>query len=125
MKRWMMLGLLVCAMTPGVRAEVSGDIRRSGRYEMFISPQGNRVYVLDSQAGRLFQLVNYKEINKEILEEIPYVFGSTRLCTPSEFEYSNDRCFNRNYEYIKTLLDVKREQAAPPPPAAATPAKAQ
>ncbi len=115
------VGLFFIAQVSLVRADVNADFKRSGRYQMFISPQGNRVYVLDSQSGRMFQLVNYKEIGKEILEEVPYVYGSNRLCTPSEYENSSERCFNKNYEYIKTLLDLKREHRESQTPPAPSP----
>ena len=109
MKRFSALAILMTLTASMGRADVT-EFKRSGRYQLYISPQAHRVYVLDTQGGRLFQVVNYKEINKEILEEIPYVFGSARLCTPAEYETSGERCFTKNYEHIKALLDLKREQ---------------
>ena len=89
-----------------------------GRYQMFNNPHANRMYVLDTQTGRMFQLASYKDIGKEILEEIPYVYSSIRLCTPAEYERSPERCFTRNYDYMKNLISIQREQtAAPAPPA--------
>jgi len=110
MRRAWAAALGVCLGVSWVYAEGAPDVRRSGRYELYISPQAHRIYVLDTQSGRMFQVVNYKEINKEILEEIPYVFGSNRLCTPSDYESSGERCFSKNYDYIKTLLDMRREK---------------
>ena len=112
-----MLGFLGVSLA---QAEIGdGASSTGGRYQMFNNPHANRMYLLDTQTGRMFQLASYKDIGKEILEEIPYVYSSVRLCTPSEYERSPERCFSRNYDYMKNLISIQREQAATPPPATA------
>ena len=118
MKRFLILGCVLAACAGVVRADVNSEFGQSGRYQMFANPHANRVYVLDTQTGRVFQLVTYKGVSKELLEEVPYVYGSARLCSPSEYEHSNDKCFARNYDYIKELMNVSSPVSAPPPPAA-------
>jgi hypothetical protein len=118
MKRWLLiLTLGVCGVS--IAQAEGGDSPSGGRYQMFNNPHANRMYVLDTQTGRMFQLATYKDIGKEILEEIPYVYTSLRLCTPAEYERGPDRCFSRNYDYMKNLISIQREQSAPP----AAPAK--
>ena len=110
----------LAALSP---AEGTVESTNGGRYQMFANPHANRVYVLDTQSGRVFQLANYKDIGKEIMEEVPYLYGSNKLCTPTDFERSPDKCFSRNYEYLKSLMDLKREQIPTPPPAGNPPPK--
>jgi hypothetical protein len=106
---------VVCALG----AADPGDNARSGRYQLYANPHANRIYVLDSQSGRIFQLITYKDINREILEEIPYIYGSDKLCGPAEYEANSGRCSGKNYQYIKSLIDLNRHQkeVAPQPPA--------
>jgi hypothetical protein len=109
---------VLISSTSVVRADNPGEAGRPGRYQMFSNPHANRIYVLDTQTGRLFQLATYKDLNKEILEEIPYAFGSNQLCTPIAYEAAQKSCANKNLEYLKEYIENARQQkviAAPAP----------